>query len=49
MRYLHGRARSVRFLLVTQQTKGASMRFRIAHVVAMVVALSAVGRRHRYR
>jgi hypothetical protein len=41
MRYLHGQARSVRFLLVTQQTKGASMRFRIAHVVIMVLALSA--------
>ena len=35
-----GRARCMRFLLVTQQTKGASMRFRIAHVVVLVVALS---------
>ena len=40
MRYLDGRARSVRFLLAAQQTKGASMRFRIAHVVVLVVALS---------
>ena len=39
MRYLDGRARGVRFLLAAQQTKGASMRFRIAHVVVLVVAL----------
>ena len=42
MRYLDGRARILRFLLAAQQTKGASMRFRIAHGVVMVVALSAV-------
>lgn len=41
MRYLHRRARSLRFLLVTQQKKGVGMRFRIALGAVMAVALSA--------
>ena len=42
MRYLRRRPRGVRFLLVPQETKGASVRFRIALGAVLVVAFSAV-------